>query len=152
MGVEGGPTASLLTMAIARSLTPAYLRPRDGAQATSFLAELRSVSKSGDLLTLERDGAYAAVDTVDAVPALNEEQRALYRAWLMRPFPRAAVIADGGKLFLSSAPTYVPGTSASPVSGASGTQAVWAMSDCKGSGATGCVVYATNDRVVWVKP
>lgn len=41
---------------------------------------------------------FAAVDDVAAVPYLSEQGREAYRAFLSRPFPRAAVLAPGGVL------------------------------------------------------
>jgi hypothetical protein len=142
-----GPVAPLLMQAIATSLTHPPLVARPQAQALADLGELKSTHPNGGFLTLERDGAYAAVDDVDAVPGLSATDRDRYREWLKEPHPRAAVIADNGRLFTSTRSTNGLGQ----VSGGSGTQAAWTMGDCWGSGAKGCQVYAENDRVVWAR-
>lgn len=124
------------------------LTPRSTHRALADLAELDSTHPDGGFLTLEQDAAYAAVDDVEAVPGLSATDRERYREWLRLPHPRAAVIADGGRLFLS---THFPGPIWSGPQLIGGLAANWTFVDCRWSGATGCRIYAQDDRVVWTR-
>jgi hypothetical protein len=139
-----GPIVS----AIVDSQLNATLQPRTPEQARLDLATLKNVSTTGAMLSLEKDGAYASIADVDAVPGLGESDKIRYREWVGTSNPKAAVLADGGKLFLSNAAN----SARTGTLGSEAFQLQMTMKTCKGSGATGCTPYALGKRVVWNKP
>lgn len=76
---------------------------------------------------------FAALTDVDAIPKLSASDKALYREWLTKPFPRAVAISDSGAL----APGYGPYAMQQ------------AVQDCERQFGNPCRLYAVDDQVVW---
>ena len=82
------------------------------------------------------------VDDVEAVPKLDERGRKGYRDWLTKNFPRAFVIAEGGKWFATWGNR--PQDKSEPAD-----PAERALARCRKGAFKNCRLYAVNDRVVW---
>lgn len=141
-----GPEGAARASAVARS-EPAVSR---GTPATPAAARTVPAVPADAGVTVEAALRRAppdapAVDDVGAVPGLKESGRAGYREWLKRSAPRAFVIARGGGWSASSGTT--PANPADP-----GDPAARALKRCREQGSTDCVLYAVNDRVVYVPP
>jgi dienelactone hydrolase len=78
---------------------------------------------------------YAQIDDVDAVPYLNEQARALYRAFLTKPLPRA--FAVGTRSVASFSEGFDPRAQA--------------LKSCNRV-VPDCRLYAVDHDVVWTKP
>lgn len=78
---------------------------------------------------------FAALENADAVPGVSAGGRDLYKAWLLKPFPRAVAISEKGTL-------------ASGFGDGAMTQAI---NSCERDGEP-CLLYAVDDVVVWRKP
>lgn len=78
---------------------------------------------------------YAAIDDVGAVPYLNDQGRELYRKFLVKPLPRAFILAPSG--------------SVSSINGGLDPLGK-ALKDCR-KRSQNCQPYSVDDVVVWVK-
>jgi dienelactone hydrolase len=79
---------------------------------------------------------YAAIDDVNAVPFLNDQQRQAYREFLKKPAPKVFLIAEWRSVFVSAG-GYDP-------------MAI-ALANCEKEGLV-CRPYAFNSDVVWSYP
>jgi len=114
-------------------------------QATTFAA---SAPQDGPQLNMASAGALPdagiPVDDAAAVP-VTEKGRENYREWLTKKFPRAFVVADGGR----SNGTW----STRPLDPMLPTDPVErALQLCRTQGKTHCTLYAVDNKVVYVKP
>lgn len=116
--------------------------------ATELAATASNTAQDGPLLNMASAGALpdagVAVDDAAAVP-VTEKGREIYREWLTKKFPRAFVVADGGR----SNGTW----STKPLDPMLPTDPVErALQLCRTQGKTHCTLYAVDNKVVYVKP